>query len=91
MDALFNVDQHALEADGCRDSSVATAVISLLNTYAGLSLAIAGFVLDEMVLVIGGLILVVSASVLIRWPGFRRTRKGDQCEPSHPSKRPLMP
>ncbi len=35
-------------------------VISLLNTYAGLSTAVAGFVLDKTVLVIGGLILVGS-------------------------------
>ena len=71
---MFNVQRRALEAGG-REGSVAPVVIALLSTYAGLSSAVAGFVLDKPALVIGGMILVGSASVLIRWPGFIRTRR----------------
>ena len=87
---MFNVEQRASEADE-RGGSLAPVVISLLSTYGALSSAVAGFVLDKTAFVIGGMILVGSASVLIRWPGFKRTRKGDQCESLHPSMRPLRP
>ena len=50
-----------------RGGSLAPVVISLLNTYAGLASAVAGFALDTTALVVGGVILVVSASVLVIW------------------------
>ena len=40
-------------------------VLSLINTYVGLSLAVAGFVLDNTVMVVAGVILVGSAWVLV--------------------------
>jgi NAD/NADP transhydrogenase beta subunit len=58
---MFNIEQRASDADK-PGRSLAPVVISLLNTYAGLSLAVAGLVLDTTALVVGGLILVVSAS-----------------------------
>ncbi|MDT5186060.1 MAG: transhydrogenase beta subunit [Mycobacterium sp.] len=71
---MFNVEQRTSEADE-RGGSLVLVVISLLNTYAGLSSAVAGFVLDSMVMVVAGMLLVGSASVLIRWPWSMRTRK----------------
>ena len=40
-------------------------VLSLINTYVGLSVAVAGFVLDNTVMVGAGVILVGSARVLV--------------------------
>ena len=40
-------------------------VLSLINTYVGLSVAVAGFVLDNTVMVVAGVILVGSAWVLV--------------------------
>ncbi len=40
-------------------------VLSLINTYVGLSVAVAGFVLDNTVMVVAGVILVGSARVLV--------------------------
>jgi hypothetical protein len=74
---MFNVEQFGSDADE-RAGSLAPVVISLLNTYAGLASAVAGFVLDVTALVVGGMILVVSASVVIRWPGSKRSRKDDR-------------
>src|SRR5829696_6005800 len=87
---MFNVEQRGLTSAES-DVSVAPVVISLLNTYAGLSTAVSGFVLDKTALVIGGLVLVGSASMLIRLPRSNRTRKGEKCESLHPSQRPSMP
>src|SRR3954471_8982749 len=83
---MFNVERRASDADE-PGRSLAPVVISLLNTYAGLSLAVAGLVLDTTALVVGGLILVVSAAVLIRMPGSKRRRKDVQCESLPPSLR----
>jgi hypothetical protein len=71
---MFNVEQRGLTTDE-HNVSMAPVVISLINTYAGLSAGLAGFVLDSAAMVIGGLLLVGSASVLIRWPWSTRTRK----------------
>ena len=87
---MFNVERRASDADE-PGRSLAPVVISLLNTYAGLSLAVAGLVLDTTALVVGGLFLVVSAAVLIWWPGSKRTRKDEQCESLRPSMRLLRP
>jgi hypothetical protein len=87
---MFNVEQRASDADES-GRSLAPVVISLLNTYAGLSLAVAGLVLDTTALVVGGLILVMSAAVLIRMPGSKRRRKDDSCESLRPSMRLLRP
>jgi hypothetical protein len=87
---MFNVEQRASDADES-GRSLAPVVISLLNTYAGLSLAVAGLVLDTTALVVGGLILVMSAAVLIRMPGSKRRRKDDPCESLRPSMRLLRP
>ena len=45
--------------------SLAPVLVSLLNIYAGLSAAVAGFVLDNTVMIVGGIILVGSSSVLV--------------------------
>src|SRR5882762_4461092 len=87
---MLNVEQLGPEADE-RSRSLAPVVISLLNTYAGLSLAVAGLVLDTTALVVGGMILVMSAAVLIWWSGSQRTRKVDPCESLRPSMRLLRP
>src|SRR6267154_1295159 len=87
---MFKVEQPGSEADE-RGGSLAPVVISLVNTYAGLSTAVAGFVLDTTALVVAGLILVVSAAVLMRWPGSKRRRKDDPCESLRPSMRLLRP
>ena len=87
---MFNAEQRASDADQS-GRSLAPIVISLLNTYAGLSLAVAGLVLDTTALVVGGLILVVSASMVIRWSGSKRRRKDDPCESLRPSMRLLRP
>jgi hypothetical protein len=71
---MFNVEQRGLATDE-RSVSLVPVVITLLNTYAGLSAAVAGFVLDSTVMVVAGMLLVGSASVLIRWPWSMRTRK----------------
>ena len=71
---MFNADQRGLATDERRVSMV-PIVISLLITYAGLSAATAGFVLDSTVMVVAGMVLVGSASALIRWPWSMRTRK----------------
>ena len=60
---MFNVEQRGL-ARGERGMSLAPVVIWLLTTYAGLSTAVAGFVLDNTALVVAGVILVGSGSVL---------------------------
>jgi hypothetical protein len=87
---MFNVEQRASAADETGGSLVAV-VISLFNTYAGLTLAVTGLVLNTTALVVGGLILVVSASVLIRMPGSERRRKDDSCESLRPSMKLLRP
>jgi hypothetical protein len=76
---MFNIEQRGLTTDEPNVSMV-PVVTSLLTTYAGLSTAVAGLVLDKTALVIAGLILVGSAAMLIRWPRPDRTRKVDQCE-----------
>jgi NAD/NADP transhydrogenase beta subunit len=70
---MLNVEQLGPEADE-RGGSLTPVVISLLSTYTGFASAVAGLVLDMTTLVIGGMILVVSASVVIRWPGSKRRR-----------------
>jgi NAD(P) transhydrogenase beta subunit len=62
--AMFNDEQRGWAADE-RRTSLASILISLLNTYAGLATAIAGFVLDSTTLVVAGMILVGSAVVLV--------------------------
>ncbi|MDT5119782.1 MAG: hypothetical protein QOE30_5521 [Mycobacterium sp.] len=73
---MFNVEQPGSGADE-RSGSLAPVVLSVLSAYAGLSSGLAGFVLERTALVIGGIVLIASASVLVRWPGSKRTRKGD--------------
>ena len=72
---MFNVEQRGLTTDEPKMSPV-PVVISLLSTYAGLSTAVAGFVLDNTAMVVAGLLLVASASVMIRWPWSTRRRIG---------------
>jgi hypothetical protein len=71
---MFTAERRGLATDE-RSVSLVPVVISLLNTYAGLSAAVAGFVFDSTMMVVVGTILVGSASVLIRWPWSIRTRK----------------
>jgi NAD/NADP transhydrogenase beta subunit len=61
---MFNGEQRGWATDE-RRTSLASILISLLNTYAGLATAIAGFVLDSTTLVVAGMILVGSAVVLV--------------------------
>jgi NAD/NADP transhydrogenase beta subunit len=49
--------------------------ILLLVTVAGLSLALAGFVLNHTVVVVAGIALVLSASVITK----RMTKAGEPC------------
>jgi len=60
---MFNDEQRGW-ASG-RRISLASILISLLSTYAGLSTAIAGFALDSAALVLAGIIVVGSAAVLV--------------------------
>jgi NAD/NADP transhydrogenase beta subunit len=61
---MFNDGQPGRATDEHR-MSLPSILISLLNTYAGLATAIAGFALDSTVLVLAGMILVGSAAVLV--------------------------
>ena len=61
--AMFNDEQRGW-ASG-RRISLASILISLLSTYAGLSTAIVGFALDSAALVLAGIIVVGSAAVLV--------------------------
>jgi hypothetical protein len=63
--AMFNGEQGGLTTDEPNVSWV-KVVVSLINTYAGLSVAVAGLVLDNTVMVVAGVILVGSASVLVK-------------------------
>jgi hypothetical protein len=76
---MFNVERRGLATDKS-SVSLAPVVISLLNTYAGLSLAVVGFVLDSTAMVVAGIFLVASASVLIRLPRSIAYEEGEQCE-----------
>jgi hypothetical protein len=97
---MFNAEQRGLATDE-HSVSLVPVVISLLNIYAGLSLAVAGFVLDNTAMVVAGIILVGSGPVLIKLmaKAMNRSRsappyayeKGEQRESLHPSRRPLMP
>jgi NAD/NADP transhydrogenase beta subunit len=60
---MFDGEQRELVTDEGKPS-VVPMLIWLFNTYAGLSTAVAGFVLDNAVLVGVGLLLVVSGSML---------------------------
>jgi acyl dehydratase len=70
--ATFNAEQREWAIDECR-TSLTSILIPLLNTYAGLATAIAGFVLDNTALVVAGMILVGSAVVLVN--GAESTRR----------------
>jgi NAD(P) transhydrogenase beta subunit len=97
---MFNGEQPGLATDE-RTMSLVPILISLLNTYAGLSTAVAGFVLDNTVLVVVGFLLVGSASVLAHLITKVMNRsesarlvvyeKGEQCESFHLSLMPLTP
>ncbi|MDT5240928.1 MAG: hypothetical protein QOD97_3126 [Mycobacterium sp.] len=63
MAAMFNGEQRGSVTDEGRPS-LASMLIWLLNTYAGLSTAVAGFVLNKTELVVIGLLLVMSGSAL---------------------------
>jgi NAD(P) transhydrogenase beta subunit len=63
--AMFNGEQGGLTTDEPNVSWV-KVVVSLINTYAGLSVAVAGLVLDNTVMVVAGVILVGSSSVLVK-------------------------
>lgn len=97
---MFDGEQREPATDEGRPS-VAPMLIRLFNTYAGLSTAVAGFVLDNAVLVGVGLLLVVSGSALASLitkvmnrsqsvrPDFYE--RGERCALSDPSLRPLTP
>jgi hypothetical protein len=97
---MFNGEQRGLATDE-RRISLAPFVISLLSTYAGLSTAVAGFVLDNTVLVVAGFLLVVSGSVLVNLITKVMNRsesarivvheKGEQCESLRLSMMPSTP
>jgi NAD/NADP transhydrogenase beta subunit len=70
---MFTAEQPRFTAHE-RGLPLVPVVIALLNTYAGLSLAVAGFVLDTA-MIVAGMILVGSGSMLIRWPRSMRARK----------------
>jgi NAD/NADP transhydrogenase beta subunit len=86
---MFNEEQRGLASDADR-VLLAPILISLVVTYAGLSTAVAGLVLDIAVLVIAGLILVGSALVLVNLIAKATNRseaarldvyeEGEQCE-----------
>jgi H+-translocating NAD(P) transhydrogenase subunit beta len=61
---MFNGEQGGLRTDEPNVPWV-PVVLSLINTYVGLSVAVAGFVLDNTVMVVAGVILVGSARVLV--------------------------
>jgi NAD(P) transhydrogenase subunit beta len=61
---MFNGEQGGLMTDEPNVPWV-PVVFSLINTYVGLSVAVAGFVLDNTVMVVAGVILVGSAWVLV--------------------------
>ena len=61
---MFNGEQGGLMTDEPKVPWV-PVVLSLINTYVGLSVAVAGFVLDNTVMVVAGVILVGSAWVLV--------------------------
>jgi len=85
---MFNGEQRGLATDEGR-MSLASIFVALLNTYAGLATAIAGFALDSTVLVLGGMILVGSAAVLANFMAKAMNRQeGELCESSHPSRTP---
>jgi NAD(P) transhydrogenase beta subunit len=71
---MFNGEQRGLATDE-RRMSLAPIFIALLNTYAGLSTAVAGFVLNSTAMVVVGMLLVGSGAVLIRWPPSTRRRR----------------
>jgi hypothetical protein len=97
---MFIGEQRGLATDEGR-MSLASIFIALLNTYAGLSTAVAGLVLDNTVLVIAGVILVGSSSILVnlitkamnRSESARldRYEKGVLCESLHPLPTPSTP
>jgi len=70
---MFNGEQGGLTTDEPNVPWV-PVVLSLINTYVGLSVAVAGFVLDNTVMVVAGVILVGSARVLaMSWQGAEST------------------
>jgi hypothetical protein len=97
---MFNGEQRGSVTDEGRPS-LASMLIWLLNTYAGLSTAVAGFVLNKTELVVIGLLLVMSGSTLANlitkvmsraqsvWLEFYE--RGERCASSHPSPRPSTP
>jgi hypothetical protein len=97
---MFNTEQRGLVV-GFRRLSLTPVLIALLTAYAGLSTAVAGFVLDSTAMVVVGLVLVGSGRVLVNlitWamsrPGSARLdvyERGEQCESLHQSLRPLTP
>ena len=97
---MFNTEQRALVTNEGRPS-FAPMLVWLFNAYAGLSTAVAGFVLDNAVLVGVGLLLVVSGSALANVISTVMNRsqsvqvdvyeRGERCALSHPSLRPSTP
>jgi NAD/NADP transhydrogenase beta subunit len=61
---MFNTEQRGLVV-GFRRLSLTPVLIALLTAYAGLSTAVAGFVLDSTAMVVVGLVLVGSGRVLV--------------------------
>jgi len=98
--AMFNGEQRGLAGDE-RRISLAPLLIWLATAYAGLSTAVAGFVLDNTALVVVGGILVCSGSVLANLITKASNRsesvrldvyeKGEQCESLRLSPGPLTP
>jgi hypothetical protein len=60
--ATFTAEQRGLATEE-PSVSLVPVVTSLLNTYAGLSAAVAGFVLDNTAIIVVGMMLVGSGSV----------------------------
>lgn len=60
---MFKGEERGSATDERR--KLAPIFIALVNTYAGLSTGVAGFVLDKTVLVVVGVILVGSSSILV--------------------------
>jgi hypothetical protein len=88
---MFNAEQREWAIDE-RRTSLTSILIALLNTYAGLATAIAGFVLDNTALVVAGMKLVGSAAVLVNGMAKALNRQeGELCESSHPSRTALTP
>src|SRR5262245_265150 len=97
---MFNGEQRVRVPNEDR-MSLALIIVAALEIYAGLSTAVAGFVLDITALVIAGLLLVCFASLPISRvaQALNKTRRasrhayerGEQCESLHPSLRPSMP